>query len=161
MSTQPRPLRLYAKQAWPGCSRNVRKNQIKMRKPSDGQFRGFSWRLAPHVPASPRPGIPPMKFSLVSWNSHDTSLTCAKLINHFPPRSQPRRVSPSGYYAWKNRVSSRRKVNDAALISLIHEIYHASWRRYVVPRVHTELLDQGFAESQKRVAHFMPFQGLL
>jgi putative transposase len=69
-------------------------------------------------------------------------------------------VSPSGYYAWRNRVPSRRKVDDAALTALIRKMHHASRRTYGAPRVHAELLDQGFAVSQKRVARLMRLQGL-
>ena len=69
-------------------------------------------------------------------------------------------VSPCGYYAWSNRVPSQRKVADAELTVLIHQIHCASRRTYGAPRVHAELSDQGFAVSLKRVARLMRSQGL-
>lgn len=69
-------------------------------------------------------------------------------------------VSPSGYYAWRNRAPSRRKVADAELTVLIRKIHCSSRRTYGAPRVHAELSDQGFAVSQKRVARLMRSQGL-
>jgi len=69
-------------------------------------------------------------------------------------------VSPSGYYAWRNRAPSRRKVADAELTVLIRKIHCSSRRTYGAPRVHAELSDQGFAVSRKRVARLMRSQGL-
>lgn len=66
------------------------------------------------------------------------------------------RVSPSGYYEWRNRAPSLRAVADAALSAQIIEIHAMSRGTYGVPRVHAELrLGRDIHCGRKRVARLM------
>src|SRR4051812_18579417 len=69
-------------------------------------------------------------------------------------------VSRSGYYDWKDRPSSKRSQQDAALTERIHEIHHRSRATYGYPRVHAELRAIGIRSSRKRVARLMRKAGL-
>lgn len=70
------------------------------------------------------------------------------------------RVSRSGYYAWRERKSSRHSQDDAALQGEIAGIFRACHGRYGSPRVHEELLDRGRRCGKKRVARLMRESGL-
>ena len=74
-----------------------------------------------------------------------------------PARSLCRvlRVSPSGYYAWRERVPSQRAIDNAVLVERIRTIHADSDATYGMPRVRAELLDQGVKVSAKRVARLM------
>jgi putative transposase len=61
-------------------------------------------------------------------------------------------VSPSGYYAWRERAPSARARSDAALKARIQAIHARSLGTYGAPRVQAELADEGASVSQKRVA---------
>ena len=52
-------------------------------------------------------------------------------------------VSPSGYYAWRERPLSARAQADGALTVEIHVIHRDSRRTYGAPRIHAELAAQG------------------
>ena len=66
------------------------------------------------------------------------------------------RVSPSGYYEWRDRAPSPRAVADAALSAQIIEIHAMSRGTYGVPRVHAELrLGRDIHCGRKRVARLM------
>lgn len=69
-------------------------------------------------------------------------------------------VSPSGYYAWRNRVPSARAASDAALLSRIRAIHARSKGTYGMPRVRAELAACGTRVSRKRVARLMRAAGL-
>jgi len=69
-------------------------------------------------------------------------------------------VSPSGYYAWLDRAPSPRRVTDDALLERICAIHRASRGTYGVPRVHAELVDEGWRVAPKRVARLMREAGL-
>src|SRR4051812_34185601 len=69
-------------------------------------------------------------------------------------------VSRSGYYDWKDRPSSKRSQQDAALTERIREIHHRSRATYGSPRVHAELRAIGIRCSRKRVARLMRKAGL-
>jgi putative transposase len=69
-------------------------------------------------------------------------------------------VSPSGYYAWSHRKSSRHKQADAALVRRIKAIYERSRGTYGAPRIHAELRACGELVSRKRVARLMREAGL-
>jgi putative transposase len=69
-------------------------------------------------------------------------------------------VSPSGYYAWRDRAPSARATVDGALVSKIRAIHRESRATYGVPRVHAELAAQGVAVGRKRVARLMRAAGL-
>lgn len=64
-------------------------------------------------------------------------------------------VSRSGYYAWRNRPVSPRKMANDKLLEQIKEIYEKSGQTYGSPRVHAELVAQGIKCSLNRVARLM------
>ncbi len=69
-------------------------------------------------------------------------------------------VSPSGYYAWRQRGPSPRASADAALIEEIRAIHTHSRGTYGAPRIHAELVARGRRVSRKRVARLMRDAGL-
>lgn len=64
-------------------------------------------------------------------------------------------VSPSGYYAWRDREPSTRAKADAELSRKIHVIHQDSRCTYGVPRVHAVLAKDGVFVGKKRVARLM------
>jgi putative transposase len=64
-------------------------------------------------------------------------------------------VSPSGYYAWRERAPCRRSLDDAVMVERIRAIHAESDATYGMPRVRAELRDQGVKISAKRVARLM------
>jgi putative transposase len=70
-------------------------------------------------------------------------------------------VSPSGFWAWRDRPPSARAVDDAVLGQRIATIHAASRGIYGVPRVHAELRAAGVACGRKRVARLMAARGLV
>ena len=64
-------------------------------------------------------------------------------------------ISPSGYYAWRERVPSQRAQKDAELIKRIRDIHETSRGTYGVPRMHAELAAQGHHVGRKRVWRLM------
>jgi putative transposase len=70
-------------------------------------------------------------------------------------------VSPSGYYAWRERPPSARAQADAVLTDRIRAIHARSRGTYGAPRVHAELLASGTRVSRKRVARLMRAAGLV
>ena len=69
-------------------------------------------------------------------------------------------VSRSGYYAWRDRLPSRRIREDAALTSKIREIHERSRQTYGYPRVHAKLRALGIRCSRRRVGRLMREAGL-
>jgi putative transposase len=69
-------------------------------------------------------------------------------------------VSPSGYYAWRNRPPSARSRRDEALKPRIRAIHRWSRETYGSPRIHAELADEGTLVARKRVARLMRELGL-
>lgn len=69
-------------------------------------------------------------------------------------------VSPSGYYDWRDRAPSARAVADAALIERIKTHHQASRCTYGSPRIHADLVEEGYRVSRKRVARLMRLAGL-
>jgi len=69
-------------------------------------------------------------------------------------------VSPSGYYAWAQRLPSRRARTDAVLIEEIRAAHASSKGTYGAPRIHAELTANGIAVGRKRVARLMREAGL-
>jgi putative transposase len=71
-------------------------------------------------------------------------------------------VSPSGYYAWRQRGLSARVQQDQQLLSRIKKIHRDSRGIYGSPRVHAELrLGLGVRCARKRVARLMRQAGLV
>ena len=64
-------------------------------------------------------------------------------------------VSPSGYYAWRQRPTSARAREDAALTERIRAQHARSRGTYGVPRIHTDLVAKGWRVGRKRVARLM------
>jgi putative transposase len=61
-------------------------------------------------------------------------------------------VSRSGYYAWRNRLPSKRARFEAMLSEKIATIHRNSRATYGAPRVHAELRTIGIRCGKKRVA---------
>jgi putative transposase len=70
------------------------------------------------------------------------------------------KVSPSGYYAWRNRPVSAREMANNELGKKIEAVYNDSYETYGSPRVYRELKAQGIACSENRVARLMRLRGL-
>ena len=69
-------------------------------------------------------------------------------------------VSPSGYYAWRQRPPSARARSDGALRTRVQAIHTRSRGTYGAPRIHAELAAGGVAASRKRVARVMRSAGI-
>lgn len=69
-------------------------------------------------------------------------------------------VSPSGFYAWRERPLARRCTADQKLAVQIAAIHAASRGTYGSPRVHATLQHQACAVGRKRVARLMRQAGL-
>ncbi len=70
------------------------------------------------------------------------------------------RVSRSGYYAWRNRKPSARKLEDERLRPKVVAAFETGRGTYGSPRVRDELVDQSFEIGRKRVARLMREMGL-
>ena len=69
-------------------------------------------------------------------------------------------VSPSGYYAWRSRPDSPRKIANRDLLADIRRVHAQHQERYGAPRVHAELRAEGQTVSRKRVERVMRRHGL-
>lgn len=69
-------------------------------------------------------------------------------------------VSRSGYYRWLHRPASARTLENARLQAAIQRVWTASERRYGAPRIHQQLLTEGWQVSRPRVARWMRALGL-
>ena len=69
-------------------------------------------------------------------------------------------VSPSGYYAWRSRPDSPRKIANRDLLADIRRVHAKHQERYGAPRVHAELRAEGQTVSRKRVERVMRQHGL-
>ena len=69
-------------------------------------------------------------------------------------------VSPSGFYAWRSRSESRRKIANRELLVDIRRIHAQHRERYGAPRIHAELRAEGHTISRKRVARLMRRHGI-
>jgi putative transposase len=70
-------------------------------------------------------------------------------------------VSESWFYKWHDRPPTPRQARRAALDKAVREAFEASERRYGSPRVRDDLVDAGWAVSEKTVAASMAAQGLV
>ena len=64
-------------------------------------------------------------------------------------------VSSSGYYAWRQRPTSRREAANQRLVERIQVIHHGARQTYGSPRVWAELRAAGEVCTRKRVARLM------
>ena len=69
-------------------------------------------------------------------------------------------VSPSGYYAWRSRPDSPRKIANRALLVDIRRVHAQHRERYGAPRIHAELRAEGQTVSRKRVERVMRQHGI-
>lgn len=70
-------------------------------------------------------------------------------------------VSASGYYAWRDRPTCQRALQDVWLTAKIHAIHRLSQESYGAPRIHAELtLEHSIHIGRKRVARLMRVAGL-
>lgn len=69
-------------------------------------------------------------------------------------------VSTSGYYAWRNRDSSRRAQENAALLEQILILHAWSRRTFGAPRIHAKLVEDGVKVGHNRVARLMRRAGI-
>lgn len=69
-------------------------------------------------------------------------------------------VSTSGYYAWRSRPISARRLEQMRLSALIQMIHTQSWGTYGVPRMHAELAAMGVSASPGRIERLMRSAGL-
>ena len=69
-------------------------------------------------------------------------------------------VSRSGYYAWRGRVPSKRKMANDKLLPLVRTIHQQSQGRYGSPRIYKALLALGYRYNRKRIARLMRLSGI-
>lgn len=70
-------------------------------------------------------------------------------------------LSPSGFYAWRQRGLSRRAIRDVTLTAQITGFHTRSDATYGAPRILRDLRDVGERVGQKRVARLMRAAGLV
>ena len=70
-------------------------------------------------------------------------------------------ISPSGFYAWRDRPPSARTVANAALLERIRTIHRDSRETYGAPMIHFELQEGGTRVNHKRVARLMRLHGIV
>lgn len=69
-------------------------------------------------------------------------------------------VSRSGYYAWRKRKPSARKMANETLLALIRLHYRRNKGVYGSPRIYAALRREGICCSRKRVARLMRLHGI-
>ena len=69
-------------------------------------------------------------------------------------------VSPSGYYAWRQRPLSARAIRDVIVSAAIDAAHRGSRGTYGAPRIHAELAARGTPVGRKRVARLMRALGI-
>ncbi len=86
----------------------------------------------------------------------------APMQQEFPVKvlCQALSVSQSGYYAWRKRLPSRRKQEDARLTPEIRQVFEKNRQVYGSPRIHAELCEWGWHCGCKRIARLMREQGI-
>ena len=69
-------------------------------------------------------------------------------------------VTPSGFYAWRQRPESTHVREDRRLKVLVQASFSESKQRYGSPRIHADLIEQDEQVSRKRVIRLMQEDGL-
>jgi len=69
-------------------------------------------------------------------------------------------VSPSGYYAWRDRPPSARACSNAVLKERIRVIHADSRGTYGVPRIYAEFKACGESVGRQRIARLMRELGI-
>jgi putative transposase len=69
-------------------------------------------------------------------------------------------VSPSGYYAWRNRPESARAIANRTLLAQVRRLHAEHRGRYGSPRMHAALRAEGRTASRGRVARLMRRHGI-
>lgn len=69
-------------------------------------------------------------------------------------------VSRSGYYTWLTRQPSRRAQENALFVEQIKQIHHRVRGVYGSPRMHIELVENGYCLSRGRVERLMRNHGI-
>jgi putative transposase len=69
-------------------------------------------------------------------------------------------VTPSGFYAWRQRPESMHAREDRRLKVLVRSSFAASKQRYGSPRIHEDLIQQEEHVSRKRLIRLMQEDGL-
>ena len=92
-----------------------------------------------------------MKYALIQ--SLCGEYTAARLLSALD-------VSPSGYYAWRNRPESDRKKTNCALTTKILAFHRASRTIYGSPWIHEDLVESGEKVGVNRVARLMRISGI-
>jgi putative transposase len=72
----------------------------------------------------------------------------------------PLSVSASGYYAWRSRPESARKIANRGLLDDIQRVHARHRERYGAPRIHAELRAEGQIISRKRIERVMRWHGI-
>ena len=70
-------------------------------------------------------------------------------------------VSPSGYYAWRQRPSCARAIADERLLLNVRVAYRTSEGTYGAPRIHRDLRAAGIRVAKKRITRLMRADGLV
>lgn len=70
------------------------------------------------------------------------------------------KVTRAGYYAWKKRAPSKRKLYDGQLKDEIIKIYHNNRSIYGAPRIERALRAKGITTSRRRAARLMRELGI-
>lgn len=84
---------------------------------------------------------------------HNTRFPIAKMSQLFG-------VSRSGYYRWLSRGPSARAIANQHLRAAIRRVWEASGRTYGSPRIHRQLVADGWSASRPRVARLMQAMGI-
>lgn len=84
------------------------------------------------------------------------------MLTNFPPAkmSQIFGVSRSGYYRWLSAPPSPRAQESARLTRRIKAIWEASGKTYGAPRIHRQLVAEGWKTSRPRIARLMQKTGV-
>ncbi len=69
-------------------------------------------------------------------------------------------VSPSGFYAWRDRSPSERVLRDADLLFEICRVFRESGETYGSPRVYKQLKREGFYVGERRITRIMRENGI-